>query len=327
MARSIAPAADVTEGLTPDELRELLPDWTRSLQAARVADSTVALYSRHVRYLLDWLAANAGPGDDDEPLRIGKPVLERYFVDLLNRKTRRNGREGETVKPAYANAQYRSIQQFWAWLEAEEEIGDNPFRKMSPPNAPIQPVPVRPDDDVRAMLATCKGREFVQLRDTAIIRLFADTGVRVSGMAGMDLEDFNFDHDTVHIVLKGGSEHTIPFGAKTSDAVRRYRRARGKHPAAARHTAMWIGDKGPLTPSGIAQMLDRRAADAEIADFNPHLFRHLFAHTWLANGGSETDLMRLMGWKSRAMLTRYAVSAADERARSAHKKAALGDRF
>jgi integrase len=57
------------------------------------------------------------------------------------------------------------------------------------------------------------------------------------------------------------------------------------------------------------------------------LFRHLFAHTWLANGGSETDLTRLMGWKSRAMLTRYAVSAADERARSAHKKAALGDRF
>ncbi|PXY16501.1 tyrosine-type recombinase/integrase [Prauserella flavalba] len=305
----------------------LADDWSRSLRAAGKSDNTTDLYLRHVRYLTAWLEENGHPLD---PAEIDRAVLETYVVELGNRRTRRNGREGEKVKPSYVSTQYRSLQQFWGWLEAEDEITDNPFHKMSPPHVPEQPVPVLPDNAIKALLATCQGRTFEQLRDTAIIRLFLDVGVRVSGMAGIQLDDLDFDTDTVRVVLKGGSDKVLPFGTKTSDALRRYRRARAKEPRADRYTALWLATRGrgPLTPGGIRQMLERRADDATLPDgVHPHLFRHFFAHTWLANGGQENDLMRLMGWRSRTMLGRYAASAADERAREAHKRAALGDRF
>jgi site-specific recombinase XerD len=295
-----------------DDILDYVRSFSVSLRAANKAPRTVGTYVLAVEQFAEFLA------DHQLPTRLAD-IERRHVAEHLAWLV-------DNRAAATAAQRYASLRQFFRWAVEEGELDASPMDGLRKPKVPDKPVPVLTDDDLRALLDACHGRGFEELRDTALLRLFIDTGSRLSEIANLQVGDVDLERQQIATVVKGQHLAVKYFGVKTAQALDRYERARRRH----RYASLdwwWLAQKGRLSPSGVSQVVKRRSQMAGIGHVNPHRFRHTFAHRWLADGGNEGDLVRLMGWKDRQMLQRYGSSAAQGRARDAHAKMRPGDRL
>ena len=313
------------------------------LRSEKKSERTVAMYRESVAWFAaEHLLAGGQPTDIDrrydtsadsgadmvtfEPVRDWELVSRVHIRSWLVRLHRRE------YSSSYVNNQYRCLQQFFKWLADEEETAD-PMRKVKPPKVVAKPVPVFEEGEVDRILkmpasrqdrGAAKRGDACRLRDSAIIQLLRDTGIRLAELAGLKLSDVSLDKRRAFVTGKGDKSRHVKFTHATAKALDRHLRQRAQHPDA--HLPfLWLSQKGgALTPSGIYQMLYRRSGRANVANANTHRYRHDFSHRYLAGGGHPEDLQELNGWESAQMVRHYGRSAAAERAQRHYDRVMCG---
>lgn len=301
-ARSIAPDLSIDAAIV---------DFARDLRLDK-SPKTIATYTEASRLF----ARFASESNITTLRQISTASIRAWLTDL-----RDTGRSEATLFNRYSG-----LRALLTWAVAENLIPVSPMKGVARPN-PVPPlVPVLRPEQLGAILRATDGASFDAIRDTAIIRLLLDTGMRRAECAGLAVSDVDLDQDVAVVMGKGRRMRAVPFGLRTAKALRRYLRARVSH-AHADRPELWLGKRGALHAEAIRRILKRRATAAGIGG---RVFVHQLRHTWAHEALSrmnEGDVQRLGGWRDRAMLARYGASGADERARRAYREHSLGDRL
>jgi site-specific recombinase XerD len=292
------------------DLAALLPSWQLAMRAERKSAATVASYTEGVLAFLRWsAAANVTP-------EITKATVQAFTADLLD----------AGAQAATARTRHMALRRFAAWLTDEGELDSNPLLGVNPPKLDTKVVETLTDEQLRLLIKACAGKELIDRRDEAIVRLMAETGLRAGEVIGMQASDVDLAQGRAIVRRgKGGKGRVVPFGPQTAAAVDRYIRARRTHRLSATE-ALWLGGNGQtFSYHGLNIALKRRAQAAGITGFHLHLMRHTAATRWLRAGGSEGGLMAVAGWSTRGMVDRYTGASAAERAAAEARGLGLGE--
>jgi integrase/recombinase XerC len=334
-------------------VREHLRGFLDFLRLNRNASAnTVAAYESDLSQFLSFLAGLA---------HVPVSGLQASSIDHLTIR----GFLGEVYRQGQSRAtaarKLAAIRAFVRYLKREAVIDDNAAAVIATPRRE-QRVPVHLDvDEMSRLLEMPDGTSALGRRDRAILELFYASGLRLSELVGLDLEDVHLGAKLVRVLGKGGKERVVPFNNSAAKAIgdhladralfqaARIPREPAANPAgagshrraavaAARRGRRGAGEDealflnyrgGRLSPRSVQRLLARYVAGCSTRfGISPHAIRHSFATHLLERGADLRAIQELLGHARLSTTQRYThVNAAQLLAvyRRAHPRAAKAD--
>lgn len=265
----------VTEFLYAHELAPVTHRWYASMMG------TFATY-----------CTEAGLHDIGE---VSVPLIRRFFDEV---RTRTDPRTGKPVTSETVHGYARAVRALLNWCVQEELLSEAVPRRMSMPKREQKVIQALSRQQVDRLMHA--GRT---PRDQAIVAVLVDTGLRANELCTLTLEHVHFTPQDAWLLVKGkrGKWREVGLGKRSRQLLHRYIHRERQAPQD--QPTVFAGQRGPLTVSGLDQMLYRLRDEAGREHFtgirvSAHTLRHTFATLYLAGGGDLYKLSRLMGHSS-----------------------------
>lgn len=191
-----------------------------------------------------------------------------------------------------------SIRSFFRFLNRQYGLDDGAFRSLYHPKKESRLPNFFYEEELKQLFDANTGDDLKSLRNIAILELLYATGIRVSELTSIQVEDVDFHYSIIRVMGKGRKERIIPFGQFASFAMQDYiEQARPRLMKKTNHLQLFVNMRGgELTPRGVRHILNEMIDKASLhTKIYPHMLRHTFATHLLNNGADLRTVQELLG--------------------------------
>ncbi|MCS7231621.1 MAG: tyrosine-type recombinase/integrase [Elusimicrobiota bacterium] len=200
------------------------------------------------------------------------------------------------LKEATIHCHIRALRTFLKFLYEEGYLEENLSQKIKSPKLPKQYPYVLSDEDIHKLIKACNKNLWEGFRNYVIIILILDTGIRLSELINLTLQDINWAKKSIFIRNgKGGKDREVYMGRTLARELNKWIKMRGFFPYEER---VFITRQGyPLNKRMVDKIFQRLSEKAGIKNVrcSPHTLRHTFATNFIRNGGDVFSLQKILG--------------------------------
>lgn len=229
------------------------------------------------------------------------PLLIRGYLAFLHGKNAR----------ATISRKLSALRSFCRYLISMETFKDNPAEHILTPKQKRAVPHHLTVDDMFRLLDSIKTDSVAGLRNRALLETLYSTGIRVSELTGLNMDDVDFEQRLMRIKGKGNKERIVPVGDKALDAIKAYRDELLNEVKGGKRSlpdeALFLNLRNKrLTTRSVARILDQVAKSSGLlVPVSPHALRHSFATHLLDSGADLRAVQELLGHKSLSTTQRY----------------------
>ena len=263
------------------------------------SENTLRSYQTDLELLLEFLT-NKGVSDWNEST---SDLIKEWIIDLKRKQ----------ISNTTITRRIISVKVFFGFLIKRNLIETNPTLKLISPKLNKVLPNVLGQKQAEQLLTQAANVEIeeeaveVRMRDYAILEVLYSTGIRVSELVGLNLEDINFSNLTLKVLGKGRKERVVPFGIPARDAIDKYLDESRNKFNSKNITALFLGQRGNrLNVRQVRRILNKALAQIENGkEISPHDLRHSAATHMLEAGADLRIVQELLGHSSLATTQKY----------------------